>query len=382
LSTDLFPAPVFEDIELQTLRREVRDFIAVQIRAGAFTPAVNSWMTSWDTDFTHKLAERNWLGMTIPIEYGGHGKSFLARFVVTEELVAAGAPVAAHWFADRQVAPSILRYGSPHQKQEILPRIAAGSLVFAIGMSEPDAGSDLASIRTKGTKVAGGWRITGSKVWMSNAHRADKAVVLARTSTLDPKDRHSGLSQFIVDLQSDGVEIRPILSLNGEHHFNEVYFDSVLASDAMVLGEIGSGWSQVTSELGFERSGPERFLSTQPILEEIVTATRARRLEQDPQLGRYFARFLALHYMSMSVAGALARNEAADLAAGVVKHLGTLTEGDITEYAAMLIDDPSEGPGELRLAIECSLLARAGFTLRGGTNEILRGMIARGLGLR
>ncbi|HVW43733.1 MAG TPA: acyl-CoA dehydrogenase family protein [Amycolatopsis sp.] len=380
MAVDLFPPPVFEDAALTALRREVRAFVAREIESGTFRPAVDSWMTAWDTGFTRRLAAHGWLGMTIPTEYGGHGRSYLERFVVTEELLAVGAPVTAHWFADRQVAPALLRFGTEAQRRELLPGIAAGTILFAIGMSEPDAGSDLAAVRTRATRTDGGWRVEGTKVWTSNAHRADYAVCLVRTAPLDTEHRHAGLSQLIVDLRAPGVEIRPIHSLNGEHHFNEVHFDGVHVPDSMVLGEAGNGWRQVTSELGFERSGPERFLSAQPLLEELVTATRAGELPSGPELGRFFARMAGLHQMSMSVAGALQRGEPADVAAGVVKHLGTGTEGDLTEYAAGLLED-STAPA-LRAAAERSLAARPGYTLRGGTNEILRGVIARGLGLR
>ncbi|WP_236791981.1 acyl-CoA dehydrogenase family protein [Amycolatopsis sp. GM8] len=380
MAVNLFPPPVFEDEVLTGLRREVREFVARQISSGTFRPAVDSWMTGWDQEFTHRLAARGWLGMTIPVEYGGHGRSYLERFVVTEELLAAGAPVTAHWFADRQVAPGLVRFGTEEQRRELLPRIAAGTALFAIGMSEPDSGSDLAAVRTRANRTDGGWRVEGTKVWTSNAHRCDYAVCLVRTTPLDTEHRHAGLSQLIVDLRADGVEIHPIVSLNGEHHFNEVHFDGVFVPDAMVLGEVGNGWRQVTAELAFERSGPERFLSVQPLLEELVAATRAGELPAGTDLGRFFARVIGLHQMSISVAGALQRGEAADVAAGVVKHLGTVTEGDLTEHAAALLGDATS-PG-LRAAAERSLLARPGYTLRGGTNEILRGVIARGLGLR
>src|SRR5699024_2522483 len=135
--------------------------------------------------------------------------------------------VAAQWITDRQVAPSLLKFGTEAQKRHYLPLIARGECVFAIGMSEPESGSDLASVRTRGERVDGGWRITGSKVWTSGAHVADAFFVLARTAALDPEQRHAGLSQFIVDLGAPGVTIRPITSMSGDHHFNEVFLDEV-----------------------------------------------------------------------------------------------------------------------------------------------------------
>ncbi|MGW0576997.1 acyl-CoA dehydrogenase family protein, partial [Streptomyces sp. NPDC002920] len=262
-------------------------------------------------------------------------------------------------------------YGTEEQKRHFLPRIAAGELYWAIGMSEPDAGSDLASVRTRAERVDGGWRVTGTKVWTSGAHHAHAFFALARTAPADPGARHAGLSQFIVDLRSDGVEIRPILSMTGSHHFNEVHLESVLVPDSGVLGTIGEGWQQVTSELSYERSGPERFLSTWRLLAGLAGAG-------DPGAGRLLARVTALHHMSSSVAEALEAHEDVSAKAAVVKVLGTTLEGDVAEVADLTGSmDP-----EMRALTAQALAQRPGFTLRGGTNEVLKGVIARELGLR
>ncbi|AFC49230.1 acyl-CoA dehydrogenase domain-containing protein [Mycobacterium intracellulare MOTT-02] len=374
----LVPPASADAATAQELRNEVRDFLADQLAAGAFTPSVDAWLTGWDESFTAALAARGWLGMTVPTEYGGHGRSFLERFVVTEELLAAGAPVAAHWIADRQIVPSLLKYGTEHQKSEFLPRIVRGECFFGIGMSEPDSGSDLASVHTRATRVDGGWSLTGTKVWTSGAHLAHAFIALARTAPVDPANRHAGLSQFIVDLRGPGVEIRPIVSMNGAHHFNEVILESAFVPDAMVFGEIGNGWQQVTSELAFERSGPERFLSTFVLLESCADRMASNAIPRDPDLGRLVARIAGLHQMSTAVAGALERHEPADLPAAVVKVLGTTTEGDIAEFA-----DLQEAPDSAFSDLVCAAVdQRPGFTLRGGTNEVLRGVLARGLGIR
>ncbi len=361
------------------LRDEVRAFLADQRARGAFEPAVDSWLTGWDEEFTAALAARGWLGMTVPVEYGGHGRSFLERFVVTEELLAAGAPVAAHWIADRQIVPSLLKYGTEAQKRRFLPRIAAGECFFGIGMSEPDSGSDLASVRTRATQSDGGWTLTGTKVWTSGAHHCHAFIVLARTAPVDPAHRHAGLSQFIVDLAAPGVDIRPIVSMNGSHHFNEVILDDVFVPDDMVFGTIGNGWTQVTSELSFERSGPERFLSTFPLLPAAVDDNGTAAT--DPDLGRLIGRIAGLHQMSSAVAGALERHEPADLPAAVVKVLGTSTEGDVAEFADYHAGGRTD-TAELAALAATAVDQRPGFTLRGGTNEVLRGVIARGLGMR
>ena len=378
----LVPPVVTEGPDLTKLRLEVRAFLDDQVADGRFVPHVDTWLTRWDRQFTRELGRRGWLGMTIPTEYGGHGRTFLERFVVTEELLVVGAPVAAQWVADRQIGPSLLRHGTEEQKRAFLPRIASGDLVFGIGMSEPDAGSDLAGVRTRGERVDGGWRLTGTKVWTSGAHEADAFFVLARTAQPDPADRHAGLSQFIVDLRAPGVEIRPILSMGGDHHFNEVHLDGVFVPDERVLGQVGEGWRQVTSELGFERSGPERFLSTFQLLAEAASAMDEGRLPQDVGLGRHVARVAALHQMSFAVATALEAHAEADVAAAVVKVLGTTSEGDIADYVDTLTATGWVEDEELYRLLHAAILQRPGFTLRGGTNEILSGVIARGLGLR
>ena len=384
----LAPPTTLASEQMTALRAEVRAFLADEIAAGRLTPWIDTWLTKWDEDFTRRLAERGWVGMTIPTEYGGRGRTFLERFVVTEELLSVGAPVAAQWVADRQIAPSLLRYGTEEQKREYLPRIAAGECCFGIGMSEPDSGSDLASVRTKGVKVDGGWSITGTKVWTSGAQHAEAFIALCRTEPLDTTIRHAGLSQFIVDLRSEGVTIRPIVSLSGDHHFNEVILDEVFVPDAMVFGALGNGWEQVNSELAFERSGPERFLSSFRLFAAEIGAVAEGALPARADLGRSVARMAGLHALSQNIAGALQRGEAADTAAALVKLLGTTTEGDLVDAVSTGLGDefrPGDGDAaasELADLLRAGLHQRPGFTLRGGTNEILRGVIARGLGMR
>lgn len=377
--TRLVPPVAGDPHELDELRLQVRQFIAEQQVAGRIGRYADSWLTGWDEDFSRALAARGWLGMTVPVEYGGRGRSHQERFVVTEELLAAGAPVGAHWIADRQIVPSLLKYGTEVQKRKFLPAIARGECYFGIGMSEPDSGSDLASVRTRAVPVDGGWRVTGTKVWTSGAHLAHAFICLARTTPVDPANRHAGLSQFLVDLRAEGIDIRPIISMNGKHHFNEVILDDVFVPDHMVFGTIGNGWQQVTSELSFERSGPERFLSTFPLLAGVAGHMGAGRLPRHTDLGRYVARIAGLHQMSTAVAGALEAHEPVDTAAAVVKVLGTATEGDIADFADVLGE--TDDPGYCTMLAD-AVVQRPGFTLRGGTNEILRGVIARGLGMR
>ncbi|GAA1866883.1 acyl-CoA dehydrogenase family protein [Pseudonocardia ailaonensis] len=373
---ELVPPPVELPAGTDGLRAEVREFLA----EASFTPRVDSWLSGWDEKFSRELGRRGWLGMTVPQEYGGHGRRALERYVVTEELLAAGAPVAAHWIADRQIAPSLLRFGTEEQRARFLPGIAAGEIYFGIGMSEPDSGSDLASVRSRAVRVAGGWELSGSKVWTSGAHHAHAFFALVRTSPAEEGTRHSGLSQLIVELDSPGVTIRPIPLLTGAHHFNEVVFDEVFVPDTRVLGEVGRGWQQVTSELAFERSGPERYLSTFPLL----VALLREAVQVDPErLGGMVGRYRTLRAMSLAIAGALDAGRAPELAAAVVKDLGTRFENEVIDVCRTLLGVPPDpgGTGYPKLLADAVRHA-PGFTLRGGTNEILRGIVARGLGLR
>lgn len=384
---ELVPDPVELPAGLADLRAEVRSFLDDERGAARWTPRADVWLSGWDESFSRRLGERGWLGMTIPTEYGGHGRTALERYVVTEELLAAGAPVAAHWIADRQIGPSLLRHGTEEQRRAFLPGIARGEVYFGIGMSEPDSGSDLASVRTRATRVDGGWRLSGTKVWTSGAHHAHAFFALVRTEPRDDAHRHAGLSQFLVELDSPGVEIRPIPLLTGAHHFNEVRFDDVFIPDARVFGELGNGWAQVTGELAFERSGPERFLSTYPLLASLVgELAGAGRADAGTRrrVGSLVSRLWTLRAMSLAVAGALESGRAPELAAALVKDLGTRYENEIVDAARLLVDippDPGAESGFARLLADAVLHA-PGFTLRGGTNEVLRGIVARGMGLR
>lgn len=367
--------PVTLAPECETLRSEVRAFVADELSAGRWEPKCDQWLGGWDASFSERLGARGWIGMAFPRQYGGSAAGALARFVVTEELLAAGAPVAAHWIADRQSGPGLLRFGTEEQKQAYLPGIARGERFFAVGLSEPDTGSDLASVRTRANRVEGGWRISGTKMWTSGAHRAHTLVVLARTAPRTG-DRHAGLGQFLIDLPSPGVTIRPIRLLTGEHHFNEVVLDDVFVADARVLGDPEAGWHQVTSELAMERSGPERILSTFPVLAEAAA--------RHSGFGSVIARLWALRQMSLAVAGRLEAGEAPAAAAAAVKDLGTRFESAVLEAVRLtgrIAPDPGSADRLSRMLAE-AVLHSPGFTLRGGTNEILRGVVAKELGVR
>lgn len=369
--------------ETETLREEVRTFLNEALKDRPPVERAHTWSGS-DPAFSRLMGERGWIGMTWPKAYGGHERSAFERYVVLEEMLAAGAPVGAHWIGDRQSGPLLLNFGTEEQRQLILPKVARGELFFCIGMSEPDSGSDLAAARTRADKVEGGWRVNGTKLWTSGAQRAHYMIGLFRTSS-DPDNRHSGLSQFLVDMKTDGISVRPIADLTGNAHFNEVVFEDVFVPDNMIIGPEGGGWDQVRAELAFERSGPERYLSSYLLLVELI-----RELSKDgsssaaAEIGRLVAQLASLRQMSLSVAGMLNAGENPALEASVVKDLGAVFEQGLPVRAHELIGaEPTIGTGsDYDQVMGLLTQITPSFSLRGGTREILRGIIARGLGLR
>jgi alkylation response protein AidB-like acyl-CoA dehydrogenase len=369
--------------EADEMRRKVRGFLKEERDNGRYAAHRSSWST-FDPECSKRAAKAGFIGMTWPKGYGGGEYSNLQRFVVTEEMLAAGAPGGAHWIADRQSGPQILKHGSERARELILPRIAAGECYFGIGMSEPDSGSDLAAARTKAEKVEGGWVINGTKIWTSNAHRVHYLIVLARTEP-PSENRHAGLSQFIVDTGSEGIEIRPIMNLSGGHEFNEVFFKNCFVPDDMMIGKPGEGWTRVTGELAFERAGPDRFMSDVRLLVELVDKIgREPNERQAVEIGRLAAHFATLRRMSSSIAGLLERGESPVTEAALVKDVGTAFEREVPEAVRKLlpVEASLDDDDEYSQAMAHVLLHAPSFTIRGGTPEILRGMIARGLGLR
>ena len=372
--------------ETVQLREEVRDFLRAEEAAGRFDRRAAGGGARFSREFSLRCGEAGYIGMTWPERFGGAARSFLERYVVTEELLAANAPVWAHWVADRQSGPMLMRYASEAICDDILPRIVRGECTFCIGMSEPDSGSDLFAARTRAERVDGGYRVNGRKIWTSSAHRAHYMIALLRTSPATPDDRRHGLTQFLVAMNSDGISVNPIVNLTGAHDFNEVVFDDVFVPDEHVLGEVDLAWKQATSELAYERSGPERFLETIYMLYALVE--QAGREPDDriaEGIGRLVAQLTTLRQMSVSVASMLEAGKVPVTEAALVKDLGTNWEQALPGRVRELIPLASTDPGN-RLDFETLLgyatLIAPKLTIQGGTREILRGIIARGLGLR
>ncbi|WP_426168422.1 acyl-CoA dehydrogenase family protein [Sandarakinorhabdus sp. DWP1-3-1] len=364
------------------LRAEIRAFIAENMPAGDAVRRANSWSVA-DAGFSRALGAAGWLGMVWPRQWGGHDRPAMDRYVVLEELLAAGAPVGAHWIADRQTGPLLLRYGTDAQRRKYLPGMARGEVHACIGLSEPGAGSDLAAVRSRAEKVPGGWRINGQKLWTSGAHRAHAMLALLRSEA--GSERGAGLSQFLIDLDTPGITIRPVINLTGEHDFNEVFFDDVMVGDDALVGGQGNGWAQVTAELALERSGPERYLSSHALLVTLIDAARASGTENAAlraTIGKLMAELWTLRQMSMATAAKLAGGEDPVVEAAIVKDLGNDFEQRLPLAVQAVLDLDLDGSTELVRVLSHLLQVSPSFSLRGGTREILRGIIARGLGLR
>jgi len=371
--------------EDEALREQVRAFLREAMRGIPAHQRARSW-AGGDAAFSRQLAQRGWVGATLPKDYGGAGRSTWARFVLAEELLNAGAPVGLHWIAERQSGPLLLKYGSEAQKAFFLPRICRAEAFFCIGMSEPGAGSDLAGVCTRAAANAdGSWTLNGQKIWTTNAHHCHYMLALVRTSDR-PGDRHAGLSQFIVDLKLPGVTVRPIVDLSGDRHFCEVFFDNVRLPAGALVGDEGQGWKQVMSELSFERSGPERLYSSIVLFDEWLDFLRAPGGRNDASVrlaGRLFSQLLPIRALLQSVTAKIVRGESPAVEAALVKDMGTGLEQEIV---AAIADDLASRdapvPLELLRTVHYLTGVSASFTLRGGARDILRGMIARGLGLR
>ena len=370
--------------ETVALRSEVRSFLDSE--HSHLTRRNSDFGSGHDPEFSRTLGAKGWIGMAWPKAYGGGERTFFERYVVTEELLSAGAPVGAHWIADRQSGPLLLRFGTEAQREKYIPPITRGESYFSIGMSEPNSGSDLASVRTTASKVADGWVVNGTKLWSTDAHRNNYMIALVRTEP-PSENRHAGLSQVIIDLHDDGAQIRPIKNIAGHEDFNEVVFEDVLIPEDRLVGEPGNGWEQVTSELAYERAGPERFLSSFRVFVELVRAVGKDPLPHEADaIGRIASHLMALRRMSISVAGMLEAGKSPQVEAALVKELGNNFEKLLPEIARLAAPDGLSGDEErlrsFRSTFTDTLLGSPSFTIRGGTREILRGVIARGLGLR
>lgn len=374
--------------EQKAFRAEIRAFLVQEVPP--HRAREDGWITGFSPEFSRKLGARGWIGVTWPKQYGGQEKTYLDRVILTEELLRAGAPVAAHWIGDRQIGPALLAYGSEEQKREILPRITKGELVFCLGMSEPGAGSDLASLRTRAVEDGDDFLITGQKIWTSFAHVADYIYLVARTDPHAPK--HKGISEFLVDMKTPGVTVRPLVDLTGEHHFNEVFFDNVRVPKRWLIGEKNRGWYQIAAQLDYERSGIERLLSNYPLFRDVVEYARERGLVDDPlvrnQLAQMHVELEVGRFLVYKVAWLLTQGGVPNYEAALAKCYCTEVEQRIAQTVSSILGDyalllPGSPAARLGGRAAREYLYAPAYTIQGGTSNVLRNIMAiRGLGLQ
>ena len=364
------------------LQAEVREFLARELPPGTHEPCLGM-AADHDREFSAKMADRGWVGMALPSRWGGSDRTAVQRFIVVEEMLRWGAPVGHHWVADRQTGNVILKFGTDEQRERFLPPICRGELGFSIGMSEPDSGSDLASVSTRAERADDGWVVNGTKIWTSNAHMNDWFICLLRTAPMEDGNKHAGLSQFLIDLRSPGLEISPIPFLDGSHHFNEVTFHDVFVPDINVVGQPGMGWHQNTTEMAYERGGPDRWLSPFSTVEQLLREAAGTPMEDAVSglFGELAARWWGIRNLSLSVARLIDEGEAPSVESALVKEMGTRYEQEVVEKLVQLIDEEYSPESESlfeRLLAQC-VVTFPGNTIRGGTIEILRSVASKGL---
>ncbi len=236
-----------------------------------------SWINGFSKEFAKELATLGWIGLTWPTEFGGGGRPAIDRLIIADEMISAGAPIAAMWFADRQMGPSLIRYGRPDQQQAFLPGMLSGEATWCIGMSEPNAGSDLAALKTSAVADGDDFVINGQKIWTSFGEVADYVYLICRTTADGPP--HTGISEVVVPMTLPGIEVRPITDMTTNRHFCEVFFTDVRVPRANLVGEEGAAFRQTMSQLEHERGGIDRLLSNRAAYDvACAQADRADRL--------------------------------------------------------------------------------------------------------
>jgi alkylation response protein AidB-like acyl-CoA dehydrogenase len=361
--------------ELEALQAEATE--VGRAAAARSKTTEDSWIAAPDREFSLELGKRGWLGMTWPTEVGGGGRSPLERFVVFEALIAEGAPLATSWFADRQMGPTLLQFGTPEQQARYLPEILDGSSAWSIGMSEPDAGSDVASIRTRAVRDGDSFVVNGQKIWNSGAAKADWIYLIVRTDPDAPP--HKGLSELIVDMSSPGITVVPIRDMTGDDHFCEVYFEDVRVPVENLVGELNGSFRQVMRQMEHERGGIDRLLSNRKLYVDVLPHADTT----DPRVRQAVARIEAGYRIGRLMVLREVMGQAPPQFSAATKTFCTELEQDIAELCAQVL-------GPLAMLAEPGLAARVSrnlcyapaYTIMGGTTQILRNIIGdRMLGL-
>ncbi len=376
-------------VEDEAFRGEVREFLRAELPEKR-PDGVEGWQFA--RGFVKKLAQRGWLTMAWPKEWGGQGADHIRQLVFNEEMALWEAP--SNDLGMDRVGPTIMLHGTDEQKQRFLPPIVRGDAVWCQGFSEPNAGSDLASLQTRAVQDGDSFVVNGSKIWTSMAHFAEWMILLARTDPEAPK--HRGISFFLLDMKSPGVSVRPLVDMLGRHTFNEVFFDNVRVPRDCLVGEQNRGWYVATTTLDFERSGIQRVIGGRKTCDMLITyaadqvargTTRPAYAQIRHRLAELVIEFEVGRMLSYRVAWLQSKGQVPNYEASVSKTFGTELAQRLARTGMELLSlngqlPPGSPHAPLQGRIESMYLNSAALTIAAGTSEINRGIIAtRGLGL-
>ena len=380
--------------EQERLRQEVRDFLETKVTDGEFQVKSNGWVESHSQKFSKDMSRKGWIGMTWPKEYGGHNQSYIDRAIVMEEMLTYQAPIGFHFLADRQVGPAIIHFGNDEQKKTYLPKIINADISIAIGLSEPNAGSDLVSVKTTAMEQGDFYIINGQKVWTTGGHRADYIWCLVRTDLNAPK--HKALSEFIVDVKTPGITVRPIINMAGVHSFNEIFFEDVKVPKENLVGPKNRGFYQLMAQVDYERAGLERLMQNYPLFKNLVEYAKKEKrngnpLSKDPFIRNKLAE-LEVEYQvgrlfCYQVAWTLSQGRIPNYEAALCKAFCTQFEQRLSDAATRVLGLYGQlMPGSKYAPMDGdaadSYLWSVSYTIQGGTLEVLKNIVAtRGLGL-
>jgi alkylation response protein AidB-like acyl-CoA dehydrogenase len=356
--------------EQQALRSEARKIAADAV--AKYGRSNDSWINGFSKPFSRELGSAGLIGMTWSKEFGGGGRPPIDRLIVAEELISAGAPIAASWFADRQMGPALISYGTANQQAEFLPKILSGETTWCIGMSEPNAGSDLASLKTDARRDGDEWVINGQKIWTSFAADADYCYLICRTTHEGPK--HQGISEIIVPMSTPGIDVRPIVDLTTNRHFCEVFFTDVRVPIENLVGKEGNAFKQTMAQLEHERGGIDRLVSNHALFK--IALEHADRT--DPLVRQEIASLEIKYRLGrILVAREVLRQAPAGFSAAT-KCFCTEHQLDVAEFVFRILG----AHGTLWTDVTRGLVYGPAYTIMGGTSNVMRNILGeRVLGL-
>ncbi|MFC1982214.1 acyl-CoA dehydrogenase family protein [Chloroflexota bacterium] len=380
--------------EQERFRKKVQDFLEQEIKQGLWQPSSDGWAMGYDPAFSKRVAAKGWIGLAWPKEYGGQGCSWMDRLILTEEMLRYGAPAACHWFGDRQVGGAIVVHGTEEQKRTILPKIMRGEAFVGLGLSEPEAGSDLGNLKIRAIEEGDYFVINGQKVWTTGARFLNYIYLLAKTDPGAPRGK--GISEFFFESNLPGITMHPLLDITGHEAWNEVFFDNVRVPKTALIGKKGSGFFQVLGQLDYERSGMERLMGNYPLLEAIIkfvkeTKRNGKPLAEIPlirdRVAQLRVEFEIGRLLIYRVAVVMDQGKAPTVEAAMAKTYSTAFEQKLAMAAIETVGlygqlQPKSKWVPFNGLAYHSYLVSKGYSLQAGTSEILKNVLAqRGLGL-